>query len=69
MVQVLPKTFLNIFFSVCVGGGACAGVPHAYVEIRSQLVGVGSLLQPCGSQGSKSGPQDHQQVSLPNEQQ
>lgn len=41
----------------------------AHVEIRSQLVGAGSLLQPRGLQGSKSGPQGQQQVSLPNEQQ
>lgn len=33
------------------------------MEIRSQLVGVHSLLQPCGSQGWKSGPPGQQQVS------
>lgn len=37
------------------------------VEVRGHLVGVGSPLLPCGSQGSKSGCQALQQDPLPAE--
>ena len=35
------------------------------VEVKGQLVGVGPLLPPCGSQGSTSGGQAWQQVPVP----
>lgn len=48
---------------MCVLGEGRVQVHHsAHVEIRSQFVGAGSLLQPRGLQGSKSGPQGQQQV-------
>lgn len=37
------------------------------VEVRGHLVGVGSPLLPCGSQGSKAGCQALQQAPLPAE--
>lgn len=51
-------------------GGALTGalVPQCKMEIRSQLVRVGSLLRSCRSQESNLGPRDQQQASLPTEQ-
>lgn len=50
--------FLNHIYLVCI----YAHTHHAHAEVTGQIVGLGSLLLPCGSQGTNSG---HQTSSTP----
>lgn len=54
---------LHLFANVYLGEGM--SVPQHSMRIRRQLVGVSSLLSPCGCQGLNSGHQSWQQSLLP----
>lgn len=55
-----PVIFFTCTTISLLGGGT-------FVNIKEQLIGVGSHLPPCGSWGSNSGHQARQQELLPTE--